>query len=423
MKKILSAAVAFAAAVGMLSLGAISANAEVTGTGTESDPYIVSTADDWADANKAGYVKLENDIEIKSTFKPADGMILDLNGYSITSDIATMCEIISGRTFILRNSDTAKESQFSTTGNRYAIKAGAENSNVTIENVKISCSAQAVMSSKTGSKLVIKNSEITGGTCGINFSNGELSIQNADVSATNRSQGAAIMLNGGTATLNGGEYTGVNSTLNLKGASEVTIDGGTFYNNTVGKAVIGIDGGFAGTLNINNGTFTADGQKVYAIGDWNNGSGSAKINIRGGTFNGNYSKRDSNSATEITITGGTFAFDPSAYVDTKVYAVTENNSMWTVTEKTAESKPVKVTLTPVGDTVRVDNGFGKAFTFEVNLTEKQISDIVLKYGDQEASVVEKAPVVEGAAKIGIIVTADTEGNVDAFDSGKVTISF
>ena len=151
------------------------------------------------------------------------------------------------------------------------------------------------------------------------------------------------------------------------------------------------------------------------------------MEISDGTFNGSFGKIKSYAefVTEITITGGTFAFDPSDYVDAEVYDVTENNSMWTVTEKTAESEPEKVTLTPVGDTVQVDNGYGKAFTFEADLTGKQISNIVLTYGDKTAKLIsdDASAAIDSNAKIGIIVTADTKEKVNAFDSGNVTISF
>lgn len=97
----------------------------------------------------------------------------------------------------------------------------------------------------------------------------------------------------------------------------------------------------------------------------------------------------------------------------------------TVTSSAAESEPEKVTLTPVGDTVQVDNGYGKAFTFEADLTEKQISNIVLTYGDKTAKLIsdDASAAIESNAKIGIIVTAETEEEVNAFDSENVTISF
>ena len=40
-----------------------------------------------------------------------------------------------------------------------------------------------------------------------------------------------------------------------------------------------------------------------------------------------------NGSNRLVIRGGTFNIDPSAYVDTNNYNVTQNGSTWTVTAK------------------------------------------------------------------------------------------
>ena len=40
-----------------------------------------------------------------------------------------------------------------------------------------------------------------------------------------------------------------------------------------------------------------------------------------------------NGSNRLIIRGGTFNVDPSAYVDTENYKVTQNGSTWTVTAK------------------------------------------------------------------------------------------
>ena len=69
-----------------------------------------------------------------------------------------------------------------------------------------------------------------------------------------------------------------------------------------------------------------------------NTSYTQKIVVNGGTFNvaagGSLIVASSGNASDyLTITGGTFNVDPSAYVDTANYNVTNSGSTWTVTAK------------------------------------------------------------------------------------------
>ena len=86
---------------------------------------------------------------------------------------------------------------------------------------------------------------------------------------------------------------------------------------------------------INGGTFNADKRVFYVKV---NTSYTQKIVVNGGTFNvaegGSLIQVSSGNASDyLTITGGTFNVDPSAYVDTANYDVTHSGSTWTVTAK------------------------------------------------------------------------------------------
>ena len=86
---------------------------------------------------------------------------------------------------------------------------------------------------------------------------------------------------------------------------------------------------------INGGTFNADKRVFYVNVDT---SYTQKIVVNGGTFNvaegGSLIQVSSGNASDyLTITGGTFNVDPSAYVDTANYNVTHSGSTWTVTAK------------------------------------------------------------------------------------------
>jgi len=69
----------------------------------------------------------------------------------------------------------------------------------------------------------------------------------------------------------------------------------------------------------------------------NNHNGmAAVVTIENGEFCGEFEKAGSGSAlTDIVVKGGTFSFDPTSYVDSGKYNVTQNtsNNTWTVSAK------------------------------------------------------------------------------------------
>ena len=86
---------------------------------------------------------------------------------------------------------------------------------------------------------------------------------------------------------------------------------------------------------INGGTFNADKRIFYVSVDTNY---TQKIVVNGGTFNvaegGSLIQVSSGNASNyLTITGGTFNVDPTAYVNRANYNVTQSGSTWTVTAK------------------------------------------------------------------------------------------
>lgn len=87
---------------------------------------------------------------------------------------------------------------------------------------------------------------------------------------------------------------------------------------------------------INGGTFNADKSIFYVNVDTDY---TQKIIVNGGTFNvaegGSLIEVSSGNASDyLTIIGGTFNVDPTAYVDANAYTVTANgDGTWTVAEK------------------------------------------------------------------------------------------
>ena len=181
---------------------------------------------------------------------------------------------------------------------------------------------------------------------------------------------AAITVWKRTVTIESGKYTHDNAVILCQlqtqdpDAVGVVVNGGTF----VGKGAASVIANVFGNVIINNGTFNAyddgdaSGECVYvssgsshvpSITTINGGTFNAvdrifyvrvntrytqKIVVNGGTFNvaegGSLIQVSSGNARDyLTITGGTFNVDPSAYVDTANYNVTHSGSTWTVTAK------------------------------------------------------------------------------------------
>ena len=181
---------------------------------------------------------------------------------------------------------------------------------------------------------------------------------------------AAITVWKPTVTIESGKYTYDNAVILCQlqtqdsDAVGVVVNGGRFD----GKGAASVIANVFGNVIINNGTFNAyddgdaSGECVYVSsgsshvpsittingGTFNavdrifyvrvNTSYTQKIVVNGGTFNvaegGSLIQVSSGNASDyLTITGGTFNVDPSAYVDTANYNVTHSGSTWTVTAK------------------------------------------------------------------------------------------
>ena len=179
-------------------------------------------------------------------------------------------------------------------------------------------------------------------------------------------QFAAIDVYKPTVTIESGKYTHNNAVINCQlqtsdpSAVGVVVNGGTFD----GKENADVVTDVIGRVVINGGTFNAQGTGVCVWLDWGmtnvpsittinggtfnavdrifyvrvNTSYTQKIVVNGGTFNvaegGSLIQVSSGNASDyLTITGGTFNVNPSAYVDTANYNVTHSGSTWTVTAK------------------------------------------------------------------------------------------
>lgn len=141
--------------------------------------------------------------------------------------------------------------------------------------------------------------------------NAILTIENVTVSGGSK----AVMVAGKECIINNSIIIGPDALWCSKG--DVTVNSGTFTaTDTDRYAVFG--GG--ATVTINAGTFTGN---IF--------SNTNTFTIKGGTFTGTIVENAS-----LIIEGGTFSVDPSNWVDTNSYNVTQNENIWSVTAKTEE---------------------------------------------------------------------------------------
>lgn len=164
---------------------------------------------------------------------------------------------------------------------------------------------------------------------------------------------AVLDMNGNDITFEPGYSLGVDSSsLTLKGVGTITASGTTAIK-------------CRGSLFIED-NVTVNGS-WYAIGLEGYPYANATVNISGGTINaqGNgVSFIFFNDYTSVTITGGTFSCDPTAYVDTEKYAVTENgDGTWTVDCNHKNSTHTTVT----------DNGDG-AHSFTCTVCDSNVKE-------------------------------------------------
>ena len=372
MRKFISAALAFAMTATAMA-GMTVARAAYTGTGTEADPYIISDVGDWKTGlNGAGYYKLGLDIEnTSSSINLNSAIVLDLNGHSITASVTKPITI--GSNVTIKN--TAETEAKVKTTNGYAIQVNS--GDITIDNVTIESGNSAALlvgSSGAAVNLNITDSKlVTDGGNNVSALNigkdaSETVLTNTIVQSTGGGT-AALSVTAGTLTINSGTFSrpGINKAniINVGGTADVTIKGGTIEASMGEGAAINIAKNFKGSLKIEGGTFrNTAASKNYVIQDATESSAgeNASFTISGGTFDGIINNVKGTGNVPITITGGTYSFDPSAYVDEENYDVTEGTGTWTVTEKAAPPAPSAAYFT-------VDGTVEKAGTYTtVNVT-------------------------------------------------------
>ncbi len=306
---------------------------------------VVTTAEEFlALTSSDTTVQLGDDIDLGTAgVKTKCPTYLDLNGHTLTSSAGAVLELLHH--FTLTDTSAGKTGAIinTNTGTSYGIKCAAKNLAVSVDGAEIDAAAQAIMINGVGSVVTVKNSAVlNGGTHAVNVgANGMLNIENAVINSNTEYNGCAVYSSGGTVTIEDGvfNYNGTMNTIGVSGTSNFTINGGIFTNPNRGRGVINTVKGFSGTLTINGGTFenTEGSAAAYSILDGDEATTTApKINITNGLFKSGFGfTKPGNTTTVITITGGTFSFDPSEYVNKEYCIITpgEEENTYIVTQE------------------------------------------------------------------------------------------
>lgn len=173
----------------------------------------------------------------------------------------------------------------------------------------------------------------------ITISNGASLAIEGNGTVDNVSHGKAAIWNKGTCTLNGGMFTGGIYTINNDCAANLTINGGTFTNDT--QAVFQNHG----TAKVTGGTFVGTLINIYSL---NNDV--SIVNISGGNFKGGIQKNNG----KISISGGNFNFDPTDFcVEGKIGVPSDNKDYpYTVADVVNNVKVAP----PAAPTAKADTG-------------------------------------------------------------------
>lgn len=290
---------------------------------------------------QSGYYKLFKDIEhgricIGSVLDGTMTVVIDLGGHKLT------CKGSEDFTGIYFHPSSSKNTVTFTNGTIYendsnlnpvliSIKGSTNNKMIFESDLNIVCvnpNTTAILVEKDGKLESSANITTKNGTA--IQTNGSTTNADAAITITGgniTSDNVAIYLPSGTLKISGGTITGTTAVY-TKG-HKVTISGGTL----VGK------GEAAGY--VYNGSGCNSTGNAFVVDSCNYPSGVPVVTISGGSFisekNGAVGSYYGNGVeTPVTgfITGGTFSSDPSAYVNSNGYKVTNNNDgTWTVTAK------------------------------------------------------------------------------------------
>lgn len=285
-------------------------------------------------------VKLIGNLEEDVVIPEGKTLTIDLDGFKITNKTGHTITVNSGAQLIINDSSAEKTGTVDNVTHAKAAVHNAAGGTVTLSGGNYTRSQEAdnsASSSGGNSFYTIQNYGDMTLNEGITVSQGANGrgqfsslIENGYYDGSGKSQNATMMINGGT-------FIGGLNTIKNDDWGILTVNGGNFTNYAQ-HAFFN-----ANIATINDGTFVNEGTRgaIYSFARWNDNYGIGKLTINGGTF-----KNKGTSIIEVTaanadvsITGGTFSSNVSAYVPEN-YECVKNEGEGTYTVKEMEAKLV-----------------------------------------------------------------------------------
>ena len=188
-------------------------------------------------------------------------------------------------------------------------------------------SAQFIIGAQQTITLDLGGNELT---CSGFLNYGTLNIKNGALVGNDSSY--STIESTGTLTLTDVDVTGARHAVRIEGGTSI-IDGGDYeLSGTPGMTTHAINVSDGGEVTIKGGTFTGPKDTDADSGAAVNVQAGSAVNIEGGNFTNGKNDTLASKGT-LTITGGTFDQDPSAYV-AEGYEAVEDSGVWTVQRKT-----------------------------------------------------------------------------------------
>ena len=321
--------------------------------GTVEVDYIASISEipfgslqDAIDAADSQTITLVKDVVLESPLEVVSGkaIVLDLNGKTVSQTATSasssyLMSVKSGGSLTLKNGTlsfaaTTPDTMWGGEGQPpypgYANNAIRNEGTLVVENA------------------TIENKTLKGGASYVidNYAGANLTINEGAVLMQSGGDIAIRMFNGGSGTINvtinGGTISGyravwiqlASNTVAVAPVMNLTVTGGTLtstdqtYNQAVYSYSYGNDMKNV-LINVSGGVFNGD----IALTGGANKTNLETLNISGGTFNGQWGfysyGTDEKAMDAITVTGGTFMTDPTAYLETG-YSAVETEGKWIV---------------------------------------------------------------------------------------------
>lgn len=389
MKKIISIAAVLAFTAGMMT-GITSVNA--------ADSSISTAEELLAAFSSGGNFTLDQNVEISDNLTPNNNLTLDLNGNTI--DLGANCLKISNAGTYKFENGTIKSSITGTTDGTISLTSDATDlslSNVTVEagNIAVYISAGSLAADSCTFNNSIASANTSFGV--IHTVGGKIDINDSDI---NYYSGNSNSISG-IRSQSGSSDIGLNK-VNISRTET------THY----GRA-IAITGGNA-SMSINGGEYDGGYQCIY----WNS---RGTLEISNGTFD--FASPSGSlfapQSTKIKIEGGTFKTDPSQFVDTNNYIVTENEEgTYTVKAKAPSS-----VIEAVENANQIIGGIEtKAFKLTVNAENDSVNTVTVTVDGQEPQSKTDTTITNGSAVFAIIFVGESGTAFPGTDQISVELS-